>query len=121
MSDTLFFGKGKDALGGGLSKVKHGKKIEQRLQNRGTAKNRRPSKMYAEKGPLSGSREDRLITKHVNEMLANRRAREAAKQAKLAEMERAREKAQQLRQQMGVNKSETSMMKARGGTFKGIF
>jgi hypothetical protein len=121
MSDTLFFGMGKDALGGGLSKIKHGKKIEQRLRNRGTAKNRRPSKMYAESGPRSGSREDRLITKHVNEMLAARRARAAHHEAKLKEMELAREKAQQLRQQMGVNKSETSMMKARGGTFKGIF
>ena len=121
MSNILIPGAGDDALGGGLSKVKHGKKIEQRLQNRGTAKNRRPSKMYAEKGPRSGSREDRMITKHVNEMLAARRARAAHHEAKLAEMERAREKAQKLRQQMGVNKSETSMMKARGGTFKGIF
>jgi len=121
MSNILIPGTGDDALGGGLSKVKHGKKVEQRLQNRGTAKNRRPSKMYAEKGPLSGSREDRMITKHVNEMLANRRARAAHHQAKLEEMERAREKAQKLRQQLGSSGKETPMMKARGGTFKGIF
>ena len=102
MGNFMIRGYGEDALGKGLSKQKHGKELDDRLKNRGTAKNRRPSKMYAESGPRSGSRVDKKITELANEILAARHARKDAHKAKKEQMKIDRQKQEELLEAMGL-------------------
>jgi len=129
MGNFIILGAGEDAMGKGLSEKKHGKKLDDRLKNRGTAKNRRPSKMYAESGPRSGSRVDNKITEFANELLAARRARRPFIDAKKEELKKERQKQKKMLEDMGLGnvkdggvkkfKGGGAVMKGRGGSYKG--
>tara|TARA_S200002703_G_scaffold30397_2_gene26387 strand:+ start:1210 stop:1605 length:396 start_codon:yes stop_codon:yes gene_type:complete len=129
MTNFFIRGYGSDAMGQGLSYQKHEKKLDDRLKNRGTAKNRRPSKMYAESGPRSGSRVDQKITKLANEILAARRARRPFIDAKKEELKKERQSQKKMLEDMGLGnvkdggvkgfKGGGAVMKGRGGSYKG--
>jgi len=129
MSNFFIPGHGEDALGQGLSYQNHSKMLEERLKNRGTAKNRRPSKMYAESGPRSGSRLDQRLTKVANEILAARHARRPFIDAKKEELKKERQRQKKMLEDLGLGnikdggvknfKGGGAVMKGRGGSYKG--